>query len=129
MASPGPKQRRSPKQLQGDVCDANCPARTVLDHVTSRWSCLILVMLLERTHRFSELGRRIGGVSERMLAHSLKTLTEDGLVLRTVYPTKPPSVEYELSSPGKELATHVAALTRWVEQNVARVGPQRLSRR
>ncbi len=78
-------------------------------------------MLLERTHRFSELTRRIGGVSERMLAHSLQALESDGFVLRVVYPTKPPRVEYSLTSLGRELATHVQTLTRWVENNVSRV--------
>ena len=82
---------------------------------------MILVMLLERTHRFSELVRRIGGVSERMLAHSLHTLEADGFVLRVVYPTKPPKVEYSLTPLGSEAAAHVEALTRWVEENVSRV--------
>ncbi len=80
-----------------------------------------MVLLLEKTHRFSELTRRIGGVSERMLAHSLQALESDGFVLRVVYPTKPPKVEYSLTPLGRELATHVQALTRWVENNVSRV--------
>ena len=105
----------------GNVCDGNCPSRSVLDHVTSRWSTLILVTLLERTHRFSELVQRIGGMSERMLAHSLKALEADGFVLRVVHPTKPPKVEYSLTELGKELAVHVRALTSWVEANVSRV--------
>lgn len=105
----------------GNLYSADCPTRAVLDHVTSRWSTLILVMLLERTHRFNELAKRIGGVSERMLAHSLRALEEDGFVLRTVYPTKPPKVEYTLTELGRELAGHVRALTSWVEANVSRV--------
>ena len=113
--------RRVKRQQKGDVYSADCPSRTVLDHITSRWSALILVMLLEKTHRFSELARRIGGVSERMLAHSLHALEADGFVLRVVYPTKPPKVEYSLTPLGGELATHVQALTQWVENNVSRV--------
>ena len=70
---------------------------------------------------FSELARRIGGVSERMLAHSLQALEGDGFVLRVVYPTKPPKVEYSLIPLGRELAAHAQALTQWVETNVARV--------
>ncbi len=107
--------------MTGNVCDGNCPSRSVLDHVTSRWSTLILVMLLERTHRFSELTQRIEGMSERMLAHSLKALEADGFVLRVVHPTKPPKVEYSLTELGNELAVHVRALTVWVEANVSRV--------
>ena len=101
--------------------DAGCPSRTVLDHATSRWGMLVLVMLIERTHRFSELSRRIGGVSERMLAHSLRLLENDGLVARTVFPTKPPKVEYSLTPLGRDLALHVQALTTWVEANLSAV--------
>lgn len=103
------------------VYDAGCPSRSVLDHATSRWGMLILVMLLDKTHRFSELARRIGGVSERMLAHSLRLLEEDGLVQRTVYPTKPPKVEYSLTSLGRDLAQRVQGLTDWVEANIGAV--------
>ena len=78
-------------------------------------------MLLEKTHRFSELARRIGGVSERMLAHSLHALEADGFVLRVVFPTKPPKVEYSLTPLGLELAAHLQPLIRWVETNVSRV--------
>ena len=113
-----PSRRRRQK---GNLCAADCPSRVVLDHISTRWSSLILVILLEKTHRFSELARRIGGVSERMLAHSLHALESDGFVSRTVYPTKPPKVEYSLTPLGRELATHVQALTRWVEENVSRV--------
>ncbi len=111
----------------GDVYTADCPSRTVLDHITMRWSSLILVMLLERTHRFSELVRRIGGVSERMLAHSLQILEADGFVLRVVHPTKPPKVEYSLTLLGMEVGVHVQALTRWVEENVSKIVDHRSS--
>ena len=109
------------RKQTGNVFAVDCPSRIVLDHIATRWSSLILVMLLERTHRFSDLARRIGGVSERMLAHSLHALESDGFVLRVVYPTKPPKVEYSLTPLGRELAVHVQALTQWVEKNVSRV--------
>lgn len=108
-------------ERRGDLYTADCPSRGVLDHVTSRWGSLILVMLLDGTHRFSELARRIGGVSERMLAHTLHALEGDGFVARCVYPTKPPKVEYSLTPLGHEVATHVRALTGWVEDHVAEV--------
>ncbi len=111
-----PKRKRT-----GNLYAVDCPSRIVLDHIATRWSSLILVMLLERTHRFSELAQRIGGVSERMLAHSLQALEGDGFVLRVVHPTKPPKVEYSLTPLGRELAGHVQALTQWVEKNVSRV--------
>ncbi len=115
------RTRPTRRKSRGDLYAADCPSRGVLDHIATRWSSLILVMLLEKTHRFSELARRIGGVSERMLAHSLQALEADGFVLRVVYPTKPPKVEYSLTPLGCELAAHVQALTQWVENNVSRV--------
>ena len=104
--------------IQGDVFQADCPTRVILNHVTSRWGSLVLVLLLERTHRFSELRRRIGGVSEKMLAQSLRVLEEDGFLLRTVHPTVPPQVAYSLTALGKELAERVKGLTSWVEAHV-----------
>ena len=89
--------RQTKRKQKGDLYAADCPSREILDHIATRWSSLILVMLLEKTHRFSELARRIGGVSERMLAHSLHALEADGFVLRVVFPTKPPKVEYSLT--------------------------------
>ncbi len=114
-------RRRIGRKQKGNLYVPECPSRGVLDHIATRWSTLILVMLLEKTHRFSELARRIGGVSERMLAHSLHALEADGFVLRVVFPTKPPKVEYSLTPLGRELAEHVQSLTQWVEANVARV--------
>ena len=113
--------RQTKRKQKGDLNAADCPSREVLDHIATRWSSLILVMLIERTHRFSELARQIGGVSERMLAHSLHALEADGFVLRVVFPTKPPKVEYSLTPLGRELAAHVQPLTQWVEANVSRV--------
>jgi len=81
----------------------------------------VLLTLLGGTQRFSELVRGIGGVSEKMLAQSLKALEGDGLVLRTVYPTIPPKVEYSLTGLGCEAATHIKELTDWVEDNVGEV--------
>jgi DNA-binding HxlR family transcriptional regulator len=92
-----------------------------LDHVTSRWGVLVLVMLLEKTHRFSELRRRVGGVSEKMLSQTLHQLEEDGFVLREAYAVVPPRVEYSLTPLGHEVALHLEVLTDWIEENVARV--------
>ena len=121
MSKEAQRTRRTGRKQKGNLYAADCPSREVLDHIATRWSSLILVMLLEKTHRFSELARRIGGVSERMLAHSLHALEADGFVLRVVFPTKPPKVEYSLTSLGRELAAHVQLLTQWVEANVSRV--------
>ncbi|RXH55912.1 winged helix-turn-helix transcriptional regulator [Granulicella sibirica] len=111
--------RRS--RRKGNLYDAQCPSRIVLDHVTSRWGSLVLLVLIDGTQRFSELGRAIGGVSEKMLAQTLQTLEADGLLLRTVYPTIPPKVEYSLTRLGTEAALHIRTLTNWVEDNVSTV--------
>jgi DNA-binding HxlR family transcriptional regulator len=115
------RRRVSASRRKGNLYDAGCPSRAVLDHVTSRWGSLVLGILLRGPHRFSELRRAIGGVSEKMLAQSLRALEGDGFVLRTVYPTVPPSVEYKLTEMGEEVAKHVDGLTRWVEENLPRV--------
>lgn len=107
--------------LQPDVYAADCPSRGILDHVTSRWGVLVLILLLQRTFRFGELNRTIGGVSAKMLAQTLHTLEGDGFVVREVIPTKPPQVQYSLSSSGREVAGHIQALTNWVEANVPNV--------
>ena len=106
------------KIRRGDLYSADCPSRTVLDHVTSRWGSLVLILLLKGTHRFSELARGIGGVSEKMLAQSLQALQADGFIERKVYPTIPPKVEYSLTSSGIECAHRVHALTNWVEDSI-----------
>lgn len=104
-----------------NVYDPACPARTVLEHVTSRWGVLALGALQERTYRFSELRRRIDGVSEKMLAQTLQTLERDGLVLRRAYPQVPPRVEYSLTAHGREAAVLLGALVRWVQDQMPHI--------
>jgi DNA-binding HxlR family transcriptional regulator len=95
-----------------------CPSRLVLEHVTSRWGVLVLATLLERSYRFSELRRHIGGVSEKMLAQTLQTLERDGFVHRDAKPVIPPRVDYSLTPMGQKVAEQVWALTKWVENNL-----------
>ncbi|BDG09975.1 winged helix-turn-helix transcriptional regulator [Anaeromyxobacter paludicola] len=106
---------------RGDLYAPACPSRGVLDHVTSRWGVLVLVALLESTHRFSELRRKVAGVSEKMLAQTLQALERDGFVLREVYPVIPPRVDYSLTPLGREVAGHVEALTDWIEERLPRI--------
>jgi DNA-binding HxlR family transcriptional regulator len=113
--------RAREKREQGDVLAPMCPSRSVLEHVVSRWGVLVLVCLLEDTHRFSELRRKIGGVSEKMLAQTLHTLEEDGFVLREAYPVIPPRVDYSLTPMGREVAERVEVLVDWIEENMSRV--------
>ncbi|MCW0212265.1 MAG: helix-turn-helix transcriptional regulator [Pseudonocardia sp.] len=102
----------------GDAFDENCPARTVLDHVTSKWAVLVLVALSRDARRFSALRREVGGVSEKMLAQTLRTLESDGFVDRTVAPTTPPQVTYSLTALGRDLTEHLAGLIGWINDRV-----------
>ncbi|QHL91076.1 transcriptional regulator [Sphingomonas changnyeongensis] len=101
-----------------DVMNPKCPSRLMLNHVTSRWGVLVLIALLDGTLRFGALRRRIGGVSERMLAQTLRVLEQDGLVTRTAHQTIPPHVDYDLTSPGIEMAHAVRALADFVERHL-----------
>jgi DNA-binding HxlR family transcriptional regulator len=91
----------------------NCPVREVLDRVGDKWSVLVVVLLGERSHRFSELHRAIEGISQRMLTLTLRVLERDGLVSRTVHPTVPPRVEYALTELGRTLLAPLSALADW----------------
>ncbi|MBV1937832.1 helix-turn-helix domain-containing protein [Streptomyces sp. BV286] len=93
--------------------EAMCPHRLVLEHVTSRWGVLVLIRLMERPHRFSELRRAIGRVSEKMLTQTLQTLERDGFVHRDAKPVIPPRVDYSLTDLGREAAEQVEALASW----------------
>lgn len=97
------------------VFAAGCPSRTVLDHVMSKWGLLVLLSLSDgEARRWSELRRRAEGVSEKMLAQTLRTLVADGLVLRDARPVVPPHVEYSLTERGRELAALLVPLMDWV---------------
>ncbi|KAA2263039.1 helix-turn-helix transcriptional regulator [Solihabitans fulvus] len=101
-----------------DVFDRNCPSRSVLEHVTSRWAVLVLGALIDGTKRFSELRRNVGGVSEKMLAQTLQALERDGMVHREVRPVIPPHVDYSLTELGRRGAEHVRALFVWVQESM-----------
>ncbi|WP_041985879.1 MULTISPECIES: winged helix-turn-helix transcriptional regulator [unclassified Streptomyces] len=110
-----------PQLARPDVNQPMCESRLILEHVTSRWGVLVLAALLERSYRFSELRRLIGGVSEKMLAQTLQTLERDGFVDRDAKPVIPPRVDYALTELGREAAEQVWALARWTESRVAAV--------
>lgn len=119
--SPETNAQKTLSQLSANVLAAECPSRQVLSHLTSRWGTLVMLVLLTGTHRFSALRRRIGGVSERMLAQTLQQLESDGFIHREVYDVVPPHVEYSLTPLGREAAAHLAALTGWIEDALPRI--------
>ncbi len=110
------------KLKKGDLFATPCPSRHVFRHVCSQWGTLALIALREgHVMRFSELRRKLGGVSEKMLAQSLQALVADGFVSRKAYPVVPPHVEYSLTEMGEEVVEHVANLADWIESNMPRV--------
>ena len=117
----GPREGIAEKLQRGQLFAPDCPSRAVLQHVTSRWGVLVLVALLAGTHRFSDLRRKVGGVSEKMLAQTLQWLEHDGFVLRVSHPVVPPHVEYSLTPMGIEVARQVEGLVDWIEGNLHRI--------
>lgn len=118
---PWPRSTKSARIPKPNLYAAECPTRIILDDIMSRWGSLVIVLLRERTYRFSELAYLIGGVSEKMLAQTLRRLEMDGFVKRTVLATKPPKVEYSLTPLGRELSTHVHALVSFVHKRGSRI--------
>jgi len=98
-----------------------CPSRTVLDHVTSKWGVLAIVSLADGSKRWSELRRKAEGISEKMLAQTLKTLERDGFVHREARPVIPPHVDYRLTDRGQELAAVLVPLVSWVARHAEEI--------
>lgn len=103
--------------LTDGVLPAQCPSRVVLDHVTSKWGVLVLVALSEESLRWGELRRVVEGISEKMLAQTLRVLVADGFVSRDARPTIPPRVDYALTERGQELTARLLPLMDWITAN------------
>jgi DNA-binding HxlR family transcriptional regulator len=102
-----------------DMLKQQCPTRQVLTRIADKWTMLVITLLAEEdTLRFSELRRRIEGVSQKMLTQTLRGLERDGLVTRTVYPTVPVTVEYRLTDLGHSLGETVGAIRSWAYANM-----------
>lgn len=101
-----------------DVFAKQCPSREVFTHVTGRWGALVLGKLTAAPQRFCELRVEVEGISDRMLTQTLKTLTADGLVVRTMSDDRPSHPEYSLTSAGEAVAQAVRALVEAVQDNM-----------
>ena len=108
----------SAQARRGELLAPDCPSRDVLKHLTSRWGVLLLVVLMDGVHRFSDLRRKVGGVSEKMLSQTLKWLEADGFVQRRSFATVPPHVEYSLTPLGRQAGKRVQALADWIETSL-----------
>src|SRR5262249_38935749 len=104
---------------QWNVMSADCPTRQVLGRVANKWTMLVISALSdEDVLRFSELRRRVEGVTQKVLTQTLRGLERDGLVERTVYPTVPVTVEYRLTTLGHSLASAVSVIKAWAYANI-----------
>lgn len=121
MATLTAAQRRARARVEYDAFLAACPSRKLLDRVSDKWVTLSLSALGDGPLRYSEISRRIAGVSQKMLTQTLRTLERDGLVTRTVTPTVPVRVDYELTQLGASLLAQLLPLKQWAEQHMADV--------
>lgn len=99
-----------------------CAARRALDMIANKWTPLVVWLLADRTHRFSDLKRRIGGISQKMLTQTLRELETAGCVERTVYPTVPVTVEYSLTPVGHTLVEPLTGMIEWAHLHATECG-------
>lgn len=103
----------TPQAHLGPCGDDDCGVRDVLDRLGDKWTVLVVVELSKGVRRFRELQRAIPGISQRMLTVITRRLARDGMITRTVHPTIPPQVDYELTGIGRSFARAVFALSDW----------------
>jgi DNA-binding HxlR family transcriptional regulator len=107
--------------IKYNVTSEHCPSRNVLVVISDKWSILVIKLLSQKTWRFGELRREIGGISQKMLSQTLKILEQYGFVIRQAYPVLPLKVEYSLTPLGKELSLIINSITLWTEQNMEEI--------
>ncbi|MEH2514325.1 DNA-binding HxlR family transcriptional regulator [Nitrobacteraceae bacterium AZCC 1564] len=106
-----------PQHLPSDCREVS----TILARIGDKWSVLIIMLLGDQPRRFNEIKRMVGGISQRMLTLTLRGLERDGLVTRTVFPTIPPRVDYELTELGRSLRNPVQNLGHWAFENLPEI--------
>jgi DNA-binding HxlR family transcriptional regulator len=120
-------QQAKALRRQSPLMNSACPIRDVLDRVGDKWSALIVSALEPGPKRFGNLRREIEDISQRMLTETLRNLQRDGMVLRTVYPTTPPAVEYQLTALGQSLKQALGVLALWSADHHDAIRAARLS--
>jgi DNA-binding HxlR family transcriptional regulator len=121
----GLKERMAKMSSPPSVLEPQCPSRLVLDRIADKWTALVIQILARGTMRYAELQRAIGGISQKMLTQTLRSLERDGLVQRKVHPVVPPKVEYSLTRLGRTLIEPLHALCRWSERHLAELQANR----
>lgn len=125
MATTTAAQRRADAKMAYNAFLAGCPTRQLLDTLSDKWLTLVLAALGDGPLRYSELARRIAGVSQKMLTQTLRTLQRDGMVERDVTPSVPVRVDYRLTALGKELAPVMEAIKTWAEEHIEEITENR----
>ena len=118
-------QQRAAARAEYDAFLAACPSRQVLARISDKWVTLILVALASGPLRYSDLGRVITGVSQKMLTQTLRTLERDGLVARAVTASVPVRVDYQLTPLGDSLMPAVHAVKAWAEEHISEIEASR----
>lgn len=121
MATRTAAQKKREAKTAYDAFLAKCPSRRLLDRISDKWVTLVLVALRDGPLRYSQLATTIAGVSQKMLTQTLRTLERDGLVERTVTPSVPVRVDYELTPLGASLLVPLQHLKNWAEANMPSV--------
>ena len=111
-------QRRERERRAYNAYIAECPSRQVLDAISDKWVTLVLSGLADGPRRYSDLSRRIAGVSQKMLTQTLRRLERDGLLTRTITPAVPVRVDYQLTALGQTILPVVAAIKQWSEAHI-----------
>src|SRR5438105_14054032 len=107
------------------VLEPQCPSRLVLDRIADKWTALVIQILARGTMRYAQLQRAIGGISQKMLTQTLRSLERDGLVRRTVHPVIPPKVEYSLTRLVRTLIEPLQGVCRWSEKHLSELQANR----
>jgi DNA-binding HxlR family transcriptional regulator len=115
------QQRRDEARVEFDAYLAECPSRKLLDRIADKWVALVVKSLLDGPKRYSEVSHQLAGVSQKMLTQTLRSLERDGVLTRTVTPSVPVRVDYELTPLGESLAGVLGQLKMWAEQHTPEV--------
>jgi DNA-binding HxlR family transcriptional regulator len=115
------QQRRDEARVEFDAYLAECPSRKLLDRIADKWVALVVKSLVDGPRRYSEVSHQLAGVSQKMLTQTLRSLERDGVLTRTVTPSVPVRVDYELTPLGESLAGVLGQLKMWAEQHMPEV--------
>jgi DNA-binding HxlR family transcriptional regulator len=121
MATTTAAQRREQARIEYDAFLKDCPTHQLLGRISEKWACLIISALTPGPLRYSDIARKLAGVSPKMLTQTLRSLERDGLVSRTVTPSVPVRVDYELTELGRSLAQMMTAVKNWAETHIEEV--------